>query len=111
MFSPSVCISRFLNFFHFPCRRVVIELFLGKGPNAKLKKGEIIEAAKIRLQKEPTNSEFQKVSVCTILVFLKAWLVYFNFSNVSFEYHICISYCTNMFEVREIVFTRAWARI
>ncbi|XP_057549523.1 uncharacterized protein LOC130827712 isoform X2 [Amaranthus tricolor] len=44
-----------------PLRRVVIELFLGKGPNAKLKKGEIIEAAKIRLQKEPTNSEFQKV--------------------------------------------------
>lgn len=44
-----------------PLRKVVIDLFLGSGPNAKLKKGEFMEAAKIRLQKEPTNSEFQKV--------------------------------------------------
>ncbi|KMT05799.1 hypothetical protein BVRB_7g166380 [Beta vulgaris subsp. vulgaris] len=44
-----------------PLRNLVIEHFLGSGPNGKLKKGEFIEAAKIRLQKEPTNSEFQKV--------------------------------------------------
>ncbi|KAL2927382.1 DNA-directed RNA polymerase III subunit RPC5 [Bienertia sinuspersici] len=44
-----------------PLRKLVIDLFLGSGPNAKLKKGEFLEAAKLRLQKEPTNSEFQKV--------------------------------------------------
>ncbi|XP_021722141.1 DNA-directed RNA polymerase III subunit RPC5-like [Chenopodium quinoa] len=42
-------------------RKLVVDLFLGSWPNAKLKKGEFMEAAKIRLQKEPSNSEFQKV--------------------------------------------------
>ncbi|XP_021763359.1 DNA-directed RNA polymerase III subunit RPC5-like [Chenopodium quinoa] len=42
-------------------RKLVVDLFLGSGPNAKLKKGEFMEAAKIRLRKEPSNTEFQKV--------------------------------------------------
>ncbi|GMH24116.1 hypothetical protein Nepgr_025959 [Nepenthes gracilis] len=44
-----------------PLRNVIIDLLIGRGPNAKLKKSEIFEAAKIKLQKEPTNTEFQKV--------------------------------------------------
>lgn len=44
-----------------PLRNVVIELFLGSGRNSKLKKSEIIEAAKSKLQRVPTNAEFQKV--------------------------------------------------
>ncbi|KAL8160397.1 hypothetical protein V2J09_001934 [Rumex salicifolius] len=44
-----------------PLRNVVIGLFIGKGPNAKVKKSEIIEAAKMQLQKEPSNDEFRKV--------------------------------------------------
>lgn len=43
-----------------PFRSLVIELYRGT-PNAKLKKSEILEAAKIKLGKEPTNNEFQKV--------------------------------------------------
>lgn len=42
-------------------RNVVVDLFVGRGANAKIKKSEVIEAAKIKLQKEPSNNEFQKV--------------------------------------------------
>lgn len=41
-------------------RGLVIELFR-VAPDGKLKKGAIIEAAKMKFNKEPTNNEFQKV--------------------------------------------------
>ncbi|GAB4847116.1 hypothetical protein Ancab_026126 [Ancistrocladus abbreviatus] len=44
-----------------PLRNIVIDLFIGKGSNAKLKKAEVMEAARIKLGKEPTNNEFLKV--------------------------------------------------
>lgn len=44
------------------CRKVVIDLFCAKEPNAKLRKADIIEAAKIVLNREVGNIEYQKVS-------------------------------------------------
>ncbi|OWM66364.1 hypothetical protein CDL15_Pgr013581 [Punica granatum] len=44
-----------------PLRRVVMDLFIGKGPEAKLKKGEVIEAAKISLKRDISKNEFEKV--------------------------------------------------
>ena len=43
-------------------RKVVIDLFCGKEPNAKLKRADIMEAAKIALKKEITTHEYNKVS-------------------------------------------------
>ncbi|GFP84447.1 DNA-directed RNA polymerase iii subunit rpc5 [Phtheirospermum japonicum] len=50
-----------------PFRRVVIDLLIAQGPNAKLKKASIYEAAKVQLQREPTPAEYQKVlqELCT----------------------------------------------
>lgn len=42
-------------------RKVVIDLFCAKEPNAKLRKADIIEAAKIALNREVGNIEYQKV--------------------------------------------------
>ncbi|XP_057984173.1 uncharacterized protein LOC131168607 isoform X2 [Malania oleifera] len=42
-------------------RNVVVSLFLAKGPNAKLKKADIMEAAKIELKRDITNNEYMKV--------------------------------------------------
>ncbi|XP_051113443.1 uncharacterized protein LOC127239374 [Andrographis paniculata] len=44
-----------------PFRKVVIGLFLAQGPNGKLKKATIVEAAKMELKREVTNNEYQKV--------------------------------------------------
>lgn len=50
-----------------PCRDVVIDLLRGSGPNAKLKKAEILEAARLKLRREVPNNEFTKVSFLLIL--------------------------------------------
>ncbi|KAL3630312.1 hypothetical protein CASFOL_023296 [Castilleja foliolosa] len=52
---------------HDPFRRVVIDLLIAQGPNAKLKKASIYEAAKVQLLREPTLAEYQKVlqELCT----------------------------------------------
>nr|KYP66734.1 DNA-directed RNA polymerase III subunit RPC5 [Cajanus cajan] len=44
-----------------PFRDVVIDLFRGMGSQAKLKKAEILEAARRKLSREVTNSEYIKV--------------------------------------------------
>ncbi|KAL2348492.1 hypothetical protein Fmac_002492 [Flemingia macrophylla] len=44
-----------------PFRDVVIDLFRGMGSKAKLKKAEILEAARRKLSREVTNSEYTKV--------------------------------------------------
>lgn len=46
----------------FLCRRVVIDLFIAEGPNAKLKKAPIIEAANMKLKREIPQPEYQKVT-------------------------------------------------
>ncbi|KAJ9703409.1 hypothetical protein PVL29_004973 [Vitis rotundifolia] len=46
---------------HNPLRKVVVDLFCGKEPNAKLKRADIMEAAKIALKKEITTHEYNKV--------------------------------------------------
>ncbi|KAK7381298.1 hypothetical protein VNO78_33880 [Psophocarpus tetragonolobus] len=44
-----------------PFRDVVIDMLRGSGPNAKLKKAEILEAARRKLNREVTNNEYTKV--------------------------------------------------
>ncbi|XXG73102.1 hypothetical protein AAC387_Pa07g2076 [Persea americana] len=44
-----------------PLRSVVIDLFCGKERNAKLKKADFIEATKIKLDREFSNSEYMQV--------------------------------------------------
>lgn len=84
-FFCSFYLWRGLNFSQFPCRNLVIEHFLGSGPNGKLKKGEFIEAAKIRLQKEPTNSEFQKVSAISFCAWVQ--ILFFSAFMLHIEIH------------------------
>ena len=43
-------------------RNVVIELLLQKGPDAKLKKNEVREAAKRSLKRDIDDKEYNKVS-------------------------------------------------
>lgn len=43
------------------CRDVVIDMLRGRGPNGKLKKAEILAAAKSKLNRDVTNSEYNKV--------------------------------------------------
>ncbi|KAK0606346.1 hypothetical protein LWI29_036762 [Acer saccharum] len=42
-------------------RKIVLDLLLGKGPDAKLKKADVVEAARHVLQKEITSNEYLKV--------------------------------------------------
>ncbi|XP_031109438.1 DNA-directed RNA polymerase III subunit RPC5 [Ipomoea triloba] len=42
-------------------RKVVIALLIAEGPNAKLKRASVIEAARLQLNKDITDTEFQKV--------------------------------------------------
>ncbi|KAL3527082.1 hypothetical protein ACH5RR_011738 [Cinchona calisaya] len=42
-------------------RKVVIDLFIAEGPNVKLKKASMIEAAKLQLKREINVHEYQKV--------------------------------------------------
>lgn len=44
-----------------PLRDVVIEMLIGSGPNAKLKRAEVLEAARRKLNREVPNKEFVKV--------------------------------------------------
>ncbi|KAI8032534.1 DNA-directed RNA polymerase III subunit RPC5 [Camellia lanceoleosa] len=44
-----------------PLRKVVIDLLIAEGPNAKLKKASIVEAAKMQLNRDITPNEYQKV--------------------------------------------------
>ncbi|RDX67231.1 DNA-directed RNA polymerase III subunit RPC5, partial [Mucuna pruriens] len=44
-----------------PFRDVLIDMLRGNGPNAKLKKAEILEAARRKLSREVTNNEYTKV--------------------------------------------------
>ncbi|KAK8471818.1 hypothetical protein PHAVU_002G040400 [Phaseolus vulgaris] len=44
-----------------PFRDVVIDMLRGSGPNAKLKKAEIVEAARRKLGREVPNNEYNKV--------------------------------------------------
>ncbi|CAJ1926461.1 unnamed protein product [Sphenostylis stenocarpa] len=44
-----------------PFRDVVIDMLRGSGPNAKLKKAEILEAARRKLGREVPNNEYNKV--------------------------------------------------
>ncbi|XP_048438589.1 DNA-directed RNA polymerase III subunit RPC5-like [Pyrus x bretschneideri] len=46
---------------HDKLRKVIIDLLCAKGPNAKLKRGEVSEATKISLGQEFTSNEFSKV--------------------------------------------------
>ncbi|KAL6520077.1 hypothetical protein OROHE_017220 [Orobanche hederae] len=50
-----------------PFREVVIDLLKNEGPNAKLRKALILEAAKLKLNREIPPNEFQKVvtELCT----------------------------------------------
>ncbi|XP_058070211.1 uncharacterized protein LOC131219212 isoform X2 [Magnolia sinica] len=44
-----------------PLRNVVINLFMGKEPNGRLKKADIVEAARIKLKREISPSEYNQV--------------------------------------------------
>ncbi|TKY70366.1 DNA-directed RNA polymerase III subunit RPC5 [Spatholobus suberectus] len=44
-----------------PFRDVVIDMLRGRGPDAKLKRAEILEVARIKLSREVTNNEYTKV--------------------------------------------------
>ncbi|KAI6695383.1 hypothetical protein NL676_023093 [Syzygium grande] len=44
-----------------PLREVVINLLIGKGPNATLKRAEIFQAAKMALKRDIANAEYTKV--------------------------------------------------
>lgn len=44
----------------FVCRKVVIDLFLAEGPNAKLRKAHITEAANMKL-KDMSEAAYKKV--------------------------------------------------
>ncbi|KAK9284327.1 hypothetical protein L1049_023498 [Liquidambar formosana] len=46
---------------HNPLRKVVVDLLCAKGPNAKLKKADITEAARIALKRDITPNEYSKV--------------------------------------------------
>lgn len=46
---------------HDEFRKVVIDLFIAEGPNAKLKKASMIEAAKLQLKRDINSLEYQKV--------------------------------------------------
>lgn len=54
-------------------RSVVIDLFCGKERNAKLKKADFIEATKIKLDREFSNSEYMQVTVQSSLMIFYAF--------------------------------------
>lgn len=54
------------------CKDVAIDMLRGSGPNAKLKKAEILEAARRKLGREVASNEYTKV----ILSFFMRWLWY-----------------------------------
>ncbi|KAI3451724.1 hypothetical protein Pfo_008389 [Paulownia fortunei] len=58
-----------------PFRKVVIDLFVAEGPNAKLKKAPILEAAKMELKREIPQIEYQKVLQELCLSQGSAWVL------------------------------------
>ncbi|KAK4393648.1 hypothetical protein Sango_1835600 [Sesamum angolense] len=58
-----------------PFRKIVIDLFLAEGPNAKLKKAPIVEAAKMELKRDIAQIEYQKVLQELCLSQGSAWVL------------------------------------
>ncbi|XP_011099592.1 DNA-directed RNA polymerase III subunit RPC5 [Sesamum indicum] len=58
-----------------PFRKIVIDLFLAEGPNAKLKKAPILEAAKMELKRDISPIEYQKVLQELCLSQGSAWVL------------------------------------
>ncbi|KAL3583598.1 hypothetical protein D5086_014659 [Populus alba] len=58
-----------------PLRKVVIGLFLARGPNANIKKSEVQAAARLELKREPSNSEYIKVMTDLCESKGSAWLL------------------------------------
>ncbi|KAI9089322.1 hypothetical protein K1719_029601 [Acacia pycnantha] len=56
-------------------RDVVIDMLRGSGPNAKLKKAEVLEAARRKLNREVTNSEYNKVMTELCVSSGSAWFL------------------------------------
>lgn len=55
----------------FSGRGVVLELLCKKGPNAKLKKQEIVEAAKKILKRDIPDSEYRQVKLLSLIVLIQ----------------------------------------
>ncbi|CAI9781011.1 unnamed protein product [Fraxinus pennsylvanica] len=58
-----------------PFRKVVIDLLIAEGPNAKLKKAPIVEAAKMELKRDIPQIEYQKVLQELCVSQGSAWVV------------------------------------
>ncbi|KAF5961299.1 hypothetical protein HYC85_002508 [Camellia sinensis] len=58
-----------------PLRKVVIDLLIAEGPNAKLKKASIVEAAKMQLNRDITPNEYQKVLTELCISQGSAWVL------------------------------------
>lgn len=56
-------------------RKIVIDLLLAEGPNAKLKKAAITEAAKLQLKRDITPVEYQKVLTELCVSSGSAWVL------------------------------------
>ncbi|KAI9128546.1 hypothetical protein K1719_000029 [Acacia pycnantha] len=56
-------------------RDVVIDMLRGSGPNAKLKKAEVLEAARRKLNREVTNTEYSKVMTELCVSSGSAWVL------------------------------------
>ncbi|XP_073142618.1 uncharacterized protein [Henckelia pumila] len=56
-------------------RKVVINLFVAEGPNAKLKKASILEAAKMELKRDITTNEYNKVLQELCITQGSAWVL------------------------------------
>ena len=52
----------FFSIMCFSCRKVVINLLRGGGPDVKLRRAEVSEAAKMALKRDITNTEYTKVT-------------------------------------------------
>ncbi|KAL8044859.1 hypothetical protein ABFX02_08G073800 [Erythranthe guttata] len=58
-----------------PFRKVVIDLFIAEGPNAKIKKASMVEAAKVELKRDIPPNEYQKVVQELCLSQGSAWVL------------------------------------
>lgn len=60
---------------HDPLRKIVIDLLIGQGPDAKIKKGSVAEAAKLQLGRDMNNEEFKKVINELCVLQRSAWVL------------------------------------
>ncbi|GAA0165169.1 DNA-directed RNA polymerase [Lithospermum erythrorhizon] len=60
---------------HDPLRKVVIDLLIGQGPDAKIKKASVAEAAKLQLGRDMSNEEFRKVITELCVPQRSAWIL------------------------------------